>query len=128
MHRRTLALSLLAIATIAGVEGCRRKVVPAPTPAAADTAGAAQLRADSLAPLAARAPRPRHVSIPAANAAASRDAAAAADRQAQVELTNVLAQKVYFDYDRDQLREDGAATLDAKAAVLQANPSITLVV
>src|SRR4051812_38095324 len=125
MHRRTLALSLLAIATIAGAEGCRRKVEPAPTPAAADTAGAAQRRADSLAALAARR---RADSISAANAAASRDAAAAADRQAQVELTNVLAQKVYFDYDRDQLREDGAATLDAKAAVLQANPSITLVV
>src|SRR3954468_4123848 len=51
---RPLALSLLAIATIAGAEGCRRKVEPAPTPAAADTAGAAQRRADSLAALAAR--------------------------------------------------------------------------
>jgi peptidoglycan-associated lipoprotein len=35
---------------------------------------------------------------------------------------------VYFDFDRDQLRDDGAATLDAKAAVLLANPGVSLVV
>ncbi|NUS32923.1 MAG: OmpA family protein, partial [Gemmatimonadaceae bacterium] len=89
------------------------------------TAGAAQRRADSLAALAAQR---RADSIAAANSAASRDAAAAADRQAQAEMTNVLAQKVYFDFDRDQLRDDGAATLDAKSAILLANPSITLVI
>ncbi len=45
-----------------------------------------------------------------------------------MELANRLAQKVYFDYDRDQLRDDGMAVLDAKAAILLANPSIFLVV
>jgi peptidoglycan-associated lipoprotein len=125
MNHRPLALSLLVIASVAGLQGCRRQVAPAPAPVGADTAGAAQRRADSLAALAAQR---RADSLAAANAAASRDAAAAADRQAQVELTNVLAQKVYFDYDRDQLRDDGAATLDAKSAVLLANPSITLVI
>jgi peptidoglycan-associated lipoprotein len=123
MTNRSLALSLLVLASFAGLEGCRKKVEPAPTPATSATdAGAAQRRADSLA----AAAQHRADSIAAANAAASRDAAA--DRQAQLELANVLAQKVYFDYDRDQLRDDGVATLDAKAAVLQANPSITLVV
>ncbi len=126
MTSRTLALSLLAIASFAGLEGCRRKVEPAPAPATSTAdadADAARRRADSLAALAAQR---RADSIAAANAAASRDAAA--DRQAQVELANVLAQKVFFDFDRDQLRDDGAATLDAKAAVLNANPSVTLVV
>lgn len=125
MTSRTLALSLFALTSLAAVEGCRRKVEPAPAPVGADTAGAAQRRADSLAALANQR---RADSIAAANAAASRDAAAAGDRQAQMEMTSVLAQKVYFDYDRDQLRDDGAATLDAKAAVLQANPAVTLVV
>ena len=124
MTRRTLALSLLVLASLAGVEGCRRKVEPAPTPVTpANDAAAAQRRADSLA--AAGAQR-RADSIDAANAAASRDAAA--DRRAQGELATVLAQKVYFDFDRDQLRDDAVATLDAKAAVLLANPSVTLIV
>jgi peptidoglycan-associated lipoprotein len=123
MTSRTLALSLVALVSFAGLEGCRRKVEPAPTPAGPTSdAGAAQRRADSLAAASQR----RADSIAAANAASARDAAA--DRQSQIELTNVLTQKVYFDYDRDQLREDGAATLDAKAAVLQVNPSVTLVV
>lgn len=124
MTSRTCALSLLVLASFAGLEGCRRKVEPAPTPAtSANDPGAAQRRADSLA---AAAVQRRADSIAALNAAASRDNAAG--RQAQLEMTNLLAQRVYFDYDRDQLRDDGAAILDAKAAVLQANPSITLVV
>jgi peptidoglycan-associated lipoprotein len=125
MHLRPLALSLLAVAALTGMEACRRQPVTPPAPVASDTAGAAQRRADSLAALAAQR---RADSIAAANSAASRDAAAAADRQSQLEMTNLLTQKVYFDYDRDQLRDDGAATLDAKSAVLLANPSITLVV
>jgi peptidoglycan-associated lipoprotein len=126
MNHRHLALSLVALASVAGLDGCRRQqVVPTPAPVGADSAGAAQRRADSLAALAAQR---RADSIAAASSAASRDAAAAADRQTQAEMTNVLAQKVYFDFDRDQLREDGAATLDAKSAILLANPSITLVV
>jgi peptidoglycan-associated lipoprotein len=125
MNSRHLALSLVALASIAGMEACRRQPVVTPAPVGADTAGAAQRRADSLAALAAQR---RADSIAAANSAASRDAAAATDRQAQAEMTNVLAQKVYFDFDRDQLREDGTATLDAKSAILLANPSITLVV
>ncbi|HET9039255.1 MAG TPA: OmpA family protein, partial [Gemmatimonadales bacterium] len=96
-----------------------------PAPVTSDSAALAQRRADSLAALAAQR---RADSLAAADAAAARDAAAAADRQAQMEMTNVLAQRVYFDYDRDQLRDDGMATLDAKSAVLLANPAITLVI
>ena len=126
MTSRTLTLSLLVLASFAGVEGCRRKVEPAPIPSsAADSAAAARRRADSLASLAAQR---RADSMAAANAATSRDATAAADRQALLEMSNVLAQRVYFDFDRDQLRDDGAATLDAKAAVLLANTSVTLVI
>jgi peptidoglycan-associated lipoprotein len=126
MTSRILTLSLLALASLPGLEGCRRQVEPAPTPAApAGDLGAAQRRADSLS-----AAQRRADSIAAANAAANAAAArdAAADRQTQLDLVNVLAQKVYFDFDRDQLRDDGRATLDAKAGVLLANPSLVLVV
>ncbi len=125
MTTRTLALSLLAVASLASLEGCRRQAPPAPAPVTSDSAALAQRRADSLSALAAQR---RADSLAAADAAAARDAAAAADRQAQMEMTNVLAQRVYFDYDRDQLRDDGMATLDAKSAVLLANPAITLVI
>jgi peptidoglycan-associated lipoprotein len=121
MTRRTVALSLVLFASLAGAEGCRRKVDPAPAPVVmpASSDDAARRRADSLAADAQR----RADSLSAARAAAARDAAGA-----QGELRNILAQRVYFDYDRDQLRDDAIAALDAKAAVLQANPSITVVI
>jgi peptidoglycan-associated lipoprotein len=124
MTNRTVALSLVVLASFATLQGCRRKAEPAPTPAApaVDANSAAQRRADSLAALDAQR---RADSVAAANAAAARDAAA---RETQVEMNNLLAQKVYFDFDSDQLRDDAVSTLDQKAAVLQANPSVTLVV
>ena len=125
MFNRTVVTSFLVLSSLAALEGCRRTPTPAPAPVGPDTAGLAQRRADSLAALASQR---RADSIAAANAAAARDAAAAADQRTQEELANILAQRVYFDFDRDQLRDDGAATLDAKAAVLLANPRVSLVV
>lgn len=122
MSRRTAVLSLVILASFAGAEGCRKKVEPAPTPVTAPgpTADdAARRRADSLAADAQR----RADSLAAARAASARDAAAS-----QGELRNTLTQRVYFDYDKDQLRDDATAALDAKAAILQANPAITLVI
>jgi peptidoglycan-associated lipoprotein len=81
--------------------------------------GAAKRRADSLAALAA--------SRRADSLAAAR-AAAANEEGAQAALRRVLAQVVYFDFDKDLLRDDARAVLDAKAAVLAANGGITIVV
>jgi len=119
MIRRTAVLSL-AILSVAALDGCRRKVVSAPTPVATN----AQPNADSLAALRARQ---RADSIAAAERAA-REAAAASDRRSAGEAAAVLAQKVYFDYDRDNLRDDARATLDAKVPILIANPSVTLAI
>jgi peptidoglycan-associated lipoprotein len=119
MIRRTAVLSL-ALLSVAALEGCRRKVVSAPTPVATST----QSNADSLAALRARQ---RADSIAAAERAA-REAAAAADRRSAGEAAAVLAQKVYFDYDRDNLRDDARATLDAKVPILIANPSVTIAI
>ncbi len=121
MIGRTLTLSIGILATLSLAQGCRKKVEPAPTPAAAPSGtvadDAARRRADSLA-----AAQRRADSLAAAQAGAANDA------NAQKELANVLTQRVYFDYDKDALRDDATAMLDAKAGVLLANPSITIVV
>jgi peptidoglycan-associated lipoprotein len=119
MIRRTAVLAL-AILSVAALDGCRRKVVSAPTPVATNTGS----NADSLAALRARQ---RADSIAAAERQA-REAAAASDRRSAGEAAAVLAQKVYFDYDRDNLRDDARAILDAKVPILIANPSVTLAI
>jgi peptidoglycan-associated lipoprotein len=120
MIRRTAVLSL-AILSVAGLDACRRKAVSAPTPVATTDS---QSNADSLAALRARQ---RADSMAAAERAA-REAAAAADRRSAGELAAVLTQKVYFDFDRDMLRDDARATLDAKVPILVANPGVTIAI
>lgn len=46
----------------------------------------------------------------------------------QAALRRVLAQVVYFDYDKDALRDDARAVLDAKSLILAANPGATVVI
>src|SRR2546429_490256 len=122
MTRRTIATTFAFLSALALAQGCRRQPVAAPAPAATPTDdAAARRRADSLS-----AAQRRADSLAAAQAAASRDAAAGDAQRTQVELANILAQKVYFDFDRDQLRDDATAVLDQKAAVLLANPGVTL--
>ena len=118
MIRRTATL-LLALLSVAGLDACRRRVVPAPAPTASGTD--AQRQADSLAALRAQQ---RADSIAAAEAAAR--AAATTDTRSTGELAAVLAQRVYFDYDADALRDDARAVLDAKVPILLANPGVTL--
>lgn len=121
MTNRTAVLSLLVAASV-GMAGCRRQpAAPAPAPAPAPD-NSAQARADSIA-----AAQRRADSLAAARAAEARDAAARA-QATQAELTGILAARVYFDYDRDALRDDAMSTLDQKAAVLQANPGVTMVI
>ena len=122
MTNRTTVLVVLAAASV-GMTACRRQpVAPAPAPAPVASNTNAQARADSIA-----AAQRRADSLAAARAAEARDAAARA-QAAQGELSSILAARVYFDYDRDALRDDAMATLDQKAAVLQANPAVTLTI
>ena len=118
MTRRTAVLSL-GLLSLAGLGACRRKVVAAPVPAAIVSTA----NADSLAALRARQ---RADSIAAAEAAAARSASD--NQRAQSELAALLSQKVYFDYDRDVLRDDARAVLDAKVPVLLANPGVSLLI
>jgi len=118
MIRRTVVLSL-ALLSVAGLDACRRRVVPAPAATNTD----AQRQADSIAALRAQL---RADSIAAAEAAAR--AAAAADRPPAGELAAVLTQKVYFDYDQDILRDDARAVLEAKVPILLANPNVSVAI
>jgi peptidoglycan-associated lipoprotein len=120
MIRRTAVLTL-ALLSVAGLDACRRRVAPAPAPAA--TSNDAQRQADSLAALRARQ---RADSIAAAEAAAR--AAATTDPRTATELAAVLTQKVYFDFDQDELRDDARAVLDAKVPILLANPGISVAI
>lgn len=123
MTRTATRLSLAILVVAGGLQACRKKPAPAPEPVAAapvSDGGAAQRRADSLAALAAQR---RADSLAAARAAAN-----ANEEGAQAALRRVLAQVVYFDFDKDNLRDDARAVLDAKASVLAANGGITVVV
>ncbi|MEO7454748.1 MAG: OmpA family protein [Gemmatimonadaceae bacterium] len=123
MNRITTVLSMSVLLAGSAV-ACRKKPEPAPQPvvsAPATDANAAQHRADSIA--AANAAQHRADSIAAANRAVS-----ANDPATQAAIRRVLTQTVYFDYDKDVLRDDTRATLDAKAAILAANGGVTLVI
>jgi peptidoglycan-associated lipoprotein len=125
MTCRVPALSLALLLSVGGLEACRTKIEPAPTPGS-PTAGtpsdnaAVLRRADSLA--AADLAQRRADSL----TALQRSAADAPRTQA--DMTQLLLQKIYFDYDQDLLRDDASAALDAKAAVLLANPAVSLTI
>jgi peptidoglycan-associated lipoprotein len=123
MTRTTTVLSLAILLAAGGLQACRKKpeAAPGPVPAGAPVSddGAAKRRADSLSALAA--------SRRADSLAAAR-AAAANEEGAQAALRRVLGQVVYFDYDKDLLRDDARAVLDAKAAILLANTGVAVVI
>ena len=127
MTRRTAALSFAIVFAVGGLDACRKKPEAAPTPIAvtpASTTGGLT-RADSIAAATAAAKRVAD-SISAAGAVVSRAAEEA--RRTTAEMVQILAQKVYFDYDKDVLRDDARAALDGKAPILIANGWVTLTI
>lgn len=123
MTSRTSAITLAAILSLGALGACRKKAAPVtvPSPAQSNVDDVARRRADSLA--AAELAQRRADSLAEANRATEAGA-----QHAQAELMNVLQQRVYFDYDRDNLRDDATTALDAKAAILLANPSVSLAI
>lgn len=55
-----------------------------------------------------------------------RRAAAAAASAASAEARNTLAEMIFFDYDRSDIRADMQDVLNRKAALLRANPNVTV--
>ena len=122
MIRKHAVLSLVVLLVSAGLGACRKKPesAPAPTIVAVSDAVASQRRADSLA---ADAARRRADSVASARGGTEGDA-----QRVQTVLKQALTQRIHFDYDKDVLREDARTVLDAKAAVLEANPAVTIVI
>jgi peptidoglycan-associated lipoprotein len=114
---RSLAAIALAVVT---VSACKSKPAPPPAP---------------VLPPATVAPPPRvnQDSIDRANAAAAEAArlAAAAEEArrnsaAIATMRAALVQTIYFDYDKDEIRADQRAALDAKVPILSANPAVRI--
>ena len=124
MTRRTIALTIAVVLGAGTLGACRKKPAPEPMPTIIPVAddGAAQRRAGEAA---ADAARRRADSLANLTGAPASDADAA---RVQTVLRQTLSQVIYFDYDKDLLREDARIILDAKAAILVANPPVTLVI
>jgi peptidoglycan-associated lipoprotein len=124
MTRRNVVLAMIVLLGSASLGACRKKPEPAPVPTTVPVAdnSASQRRADSLA---ADAARRRADSLATARGGSATDADA---QRVQAVLKQTLSQVVYFDYDKDVLRDDARVILDAKAAILVANPAVTLVI
>ena len=112
MKARVLFAAALVVAAACG--GKKPAEAPAPAPAPAPPA------VDSTAIKA----RMRQDSIAAAEARARAAAEAAARLQAQ--LTEELAAMIHFDYDRYDIKPEDQPSLDRKAALLKANPMLTI--
>ena len=107
--------SLVALAmTCVAVTACKSKPAPPPAPVAPPPAQEVVRPAP---------PRVNQDSIDRANrdrtAATERDRLAAAASRARA----TMGQQIYFDFDKDDIRDDQRATLDAKVPILSANPN-----
>ena len=122
MLQKNAILLVVVLVTSAGLGACRKKPEAAPVPTTvAVSDGASQRHADSLAADAAR----RRADSLANARGGSTDADA---QRVQTVLKQALTQRIYFDYDKDVLRDDARTVLDAKASILDANPAVTLVI
>jgi peptidoglycan-associated lipoprotein len=117
MKSRSLLVFALAAATACG--GKKPAEQPAPAPAAPapidSTAIKAQMRQDSINAAEARA-------------RAAAEAAARAAAQLQSQLNTELSATIHFDYDRADIKPEDQANLDRKAAILMANPGLTILI
>lgn len=114
---RLMALGVMMLGALAS---CRRKpeAAPAPAPAAAPRETCDQRCRDSIA--AAEAARR------AAEEEARRRAEEEARRRAVEAALATLTAKVYFDFDRSDIRPEARSILDAKLPILRANPGLRL--
>ena len=110
----------LVLAVVA-MSACKGKVAPPPAPVAAPAPATAPPRGpnqDSIARV--RAAEAEAIRLAAEAAARARDASMIAEVRRQ------LTQTIYFDYDKDEIRDDQRTGLDAKVPILNANPNVRI--
>jgi peptidoglycan-associated lipoprotein len=110
------AIALL-VATASFAACSKKRPAPAPAPATADTSDAA--RRDSIA----RAEAARRDSLARAQSDADRTRA---EREAAENLRNTMVAKIFFEFDSDALTDQATAALNAKLAILTANPRLNI--
>lgn len=122
MKRSTVILVGLAVATMGACGGTPPP--PPPAPVNQDSIDAERVRLDSIR----RAEEARGDSIRRAEEArrdSVRRAEEAARREAE-RLRNVIAERVYFDFDKSEIRAGDAEILDHKLAILRANSQLRI--
>jgi peptidoglycan-associated lipoprotein len=114
-RRSTVALLLAVVA----ISACKSK--PAPTPAPVTPTATPARPAFNRDSAAAAAERARAATTTAAAADEARRNAAALSA-----VKATVSKVVYFDYDKDEIRDDQKATLEAKVPILTANPALRI--
>jgi len=119
------SIVVAALAMLA-VTACKKKPEPAPAPAPAPAPEPPKVNQDSID--AARRAAEEAARKAAADEAARRAAAAEAARlEAEAASARAtIAQMVYFDFNKDDIRDDAKPTLDAKVGILNANSALRL--
>lgn len=118
MTQRSLATSLIALVLLTTACGKKAEPVTSPTPVRPTTGS----NADSLARIA----REDSLRRAAADAAERARLAAAAAEAGRASLVNQIAETIHFAYDQDLISTEDQARLDAKAAIMQANPALRI--
>lgn len=111
MTGRTGVFVMLSVGLVLGA--CKKKEPPAPAPPPAAPVETRDTAAENRAAR-EQAERERLAREAAAREAAMREAAA------------TMAEMVFFEYDKSDIRGDMQGVLDRKAALLRANPNVTL--
>lgn len=110
MRARTSVVAVMAFGVALGA--CHKKKAPAtPTPPP---------------PVSIPTPRPDTAGQGAQRAAETAERERAAHAAATVETRNTLAEMVFFEYDRADVRSDMQDVLNRKVAILRANPNVTV--
>lgn len=119
------SIVVAALAMLA-VTACKKKPEPAPAPAPAPAPEPPKVNQDSID--AARRAAEEAARKAAADEAARRAAAAEAARlEAEAASARAaIAEMVYFDFNKDDIRDDAKPTLDAKVGILNANAALRL--
>jgi peptidoglycan-associated lipoprotein len=117
---------VVAAMAMLAVTACKKKPEPAPAPVQAPPPAAPKINQDSID--AARRAADEAARKAAADEAARRAAAAEAARlEAETASAKAaIAQMVYFDFNKDDVRDDAKPTLDAKVGILNANPALRI--
>ncbi|MCE2802119.1 MAG: peptidoglycan-associated lipoprotein Pal [Gemmatimonadetes bacterium] len=125
---RTFPLVLAVAGVLTACSRVTPKTEPAPAtpaPAVASAAAPAPAPVPSSAPVAG-APSAGTASTSVGDRLAGATGTVAGRDLATSDPRAVLTEMIFFDYDQSELRAEARATLDAKLAFLQANPSIRI--